>query len=254
MYATERQREILDKARTEGRVEVRDLAESLAVTSETVRRDLSALERRGVLHRVHGGAIPVERLGIEPAVAEREARMSGQKERIAKAALDELPDDGGTIILDAGTTTIRLAELLPTDRELIVVTHSLPIAILLAGRPNITLHVAGGLVRGRTLATVGAWAERAMADVFADVAFLGTNGLTVEHGLTTPDIAEAGVKRALVAASRRAVLLADHTKIGRTEFARVAPLSAIDTVVTDSDLHVEVAEELEAAGTRVVRA
>jgi DeoR family fructose operon transcriptional repressor len=123
VYATERQREILDKARAEGRVEVRDLAESLGVTSETVRRDLSALERRGVLHRVHGGAIPVERLGIEPAVAEREARMSGQKERIAKAALDELPDDGGTIILDAGTTTIRLAELLPTDRELIVTTR-----------------------------------------------------------------------------------------------------------------------------------
>ena len=253
MYATERQQEILSKARLDGRVEVKDLAEALDVTPETVRRDLTLLERRGLLKRMHGGAIPVERLGIEPAVADREGRMAGQKERIAKAALDELPE-GGAIILDAGTTTIRLAELLPTDRELTVVTHSLPIAMLLATRTNITLHLLGGVVRGRTLAAVGPWAERAMADVYADVAFLGTNGITVERGLTTPDLAEAGVKRALVAAARRAVVLADHTKFGRTDFAQVAPLSAIDTVITDLDLEPELADEIESAGPRVVRA
>src|SRR5690606_34645804 len=146
-------------------------------TPETVRRDLTSLERRGLLRRVHGGAIPVERLGIEPAVADREGRMAGQKERIAKAALDELPD-GGAIILDAGTTTVRLAEMLPHDRELTVVTHGLPVATVLATRSNITLHLLGGLVRGRTLAAVGSWAELAMRDVFADVAFLGTNGIT----------------------------------------------------------------------------
>lgn len=253
MYATERQQEIVTRARLDGRVEVKDLADSLDVTPETVRRDLTALERRGLLRRVHGGAIPVERLGIEPAVADREGRMAGQKERIAKAALDELPD-GGAVILDAGTTTIRLAELLPTDRELTVVTHALPIAMLLATRPSITLHLLGGTVRGRTLAAVGPWAERAMADVYADVAFLGTNGLTVERGLTTPDLAEAGVKRALVAAARRTVVLADHTKVGRADFAQVAPLTAVDTVITDSELEPDLAEEIEAAGPRVVRA
>lgn len=253
MYATERQQEILTRARLDGRVEVKDLADSLDVTPETVRRDLTSLERRGLLRRVHGGAIPVERLGIEPAVADREGRMAGQKERIAKAALDELPD-GGSIILDAGTTTIRLAEMLPTDRELTVVTHGLPIAMLLATRPNITLHLLGGTVRGRTLAAVGPWAERAMADVYADVAFLGTNGITVERGLTTPDLAEAGVKRALVASSMRTVVLADHTKFGRTDFAQVAPLSAVDTVITDSELEPDLAEEIESAGPRVVRA
>ncbi|NTW39971.1 MAG: DeoR/GlpR transcriptional regulator [Cellulomonadaceae bacterium] len=253
MYATERQQEILSRARIDGRVEVKDLAETLDVTPETVRRDLTALERRGLLRRVHGGAIPVERLGIEPAVAERESRMAGQKERIAKAALDELPD-GGAIILDAGTTTIRLAEMLPNDRELTVVTHGLPVAMLLATRPNITLHLLGGTVRGRTLASVGTWAERAMQDVFADVAFLGINGLTVEQGLTTPDLAEAAVKRALVASARRVVVLADHTKIGRSDFAHVAPLSAVDTLVTDVDLDPELADEIESAGPRVVRA
>lgn len=253
MYATERQQEILSKSRLDGRVEVRGLAELLDVTPETVRRDLTALERRGLLHRVHGGAIPVERLGFEPAVSERESVMSAQKERIARAALDELPD-GGAIILDAGTTTARMAELLPTDRELTVVTHGLPIAMALAARPNITVHLLGGMIRGRTLAAVGTWTERDVRDVFADVAFLGINGLTVEQGLTTPDLVEAGVKRALVAAARRTVVLADHTKIGRSEFAHVAPLSAVDTVVTDIDLDPELAEEIEQAGTRVVRA
>ncbi len=253
MYATERQQEIVTRARLDGRVEVRDLAETLDVTPETVRRDLTALERRGLVRRMHGGAIPVERLGIEPAVADREGRMAGQKERIAKAALDELPD-GGAIILDAGTTTVRLAEMLPTDRELIVVTHGLPVATVLAARSNVTLHLLGGMVRGRTLAAVGVWAERAMQDVYADVAFLGTNGITAERGLTTPDLAEAGVKRALVAAARRTVVLADHTKFGRADFAQVAPLSAIDTVITDSGVPGDVAEEIESTGPRVVRA
>ncbi len=133
------------------------------MTPETIRRDLTVLERRGVLRRVHGGAIPVERLGAELAVPERQDVAGPEKDRIARAALAELPD-GGTLLLDAGTTTARLAELLPTDRELVVVTHALPIAQVvaqaMATRPNLTLHVVGGTVRGRTLAAVGVWAER----------------------------------------------------------------------------------------------
>jgi len=253
MYPPERHQQILAKARAEGRVDVAAVAAELDVTPETVRRDLTALERMGLVRRVHGGAIPVERLGFEPALAERERMFSAEKERIAKAALDELPD-GGSVILDAGSTTGRLAELLPGDRELIVVTHALPIAIALATRPNITLHLVGGTLRGRTLAAVGAWAERSLQDVRVDVAFLGTNGLTAEDGLTTPDLAEAMVKRALVSAARRVVVLADHSKVGRTDLALVAPLSAVDTLVTDSDLAVELVDEIEAAGPRVVRA
>ena len=253
MYATERQQEILRRAREDGRVEVKDLAEALDVTPETVRRDLTLLERRGLLRRMHGGAIPVERLGIEPAVADREHRMAGQKERIAKAALDELPE-GGSIILDAGTTTIRLAELLPTDRELTVVTHGLPHAMLLSARPNLTVHLLGGTIRARTLAGVGSWVERALGEVFADVAFVGTNGITVERGLTTPDLAEARVKRALIGAARRTVVLTDHTKFGLIDFAQVAGLEAIDTVITDTGLEPELVDEVEAAGPRVVRA
>ena len=225
----------------------------MEVTPETVRRDLTALERLGVLRRVHGGAMPVERFGFEPNVAMRENRFSAEKDRIAKAALDELPD-GGSIILDAGTTTVRLAAMLPTDRKLTVVTHSLPIANLLAAHPNIELHLLGGAVRGVTLAAVGGWALRNVADVSVDVTFLGTNGITARRGLTTPDLTEASVKRALAHAARRTVVLADHSKFGRVDFASVIGLEDVDAVISDSDLDAETAAEIESTGPRMVLA
>src|SRR5919198_4679556 len=138
MYAEERQREILRRARESGRVDVVRLAEDLAVTSETIRRDLTVLERAGVLRRVHGGAIPVERLGFEPALADRDAVMTAEKDRIAKAALAEVPEEG-SILLDAGTTTARLAEILPVDRQLTILTNALPTALSLATRANFTV-------------------------------------------------------------------------------------------------------------------
>lgn len=253
VYAQERHQKILASARADGRVDVAGLATALDVTPETIRRDLTVLERHGLLRRVHGGAIPVERLGFEPGLADRERMLAGEKDRIAHAALDELPD-GGAIILDAGTTTVRLAQMLPQDRELIVVTHALPVATVLSSRSNVTLHLVGGTIRGRTLAGVGDWAVRALADVRVDVTFLGTNGLTVENGLTTPDLAEAAVKRALLAAGRRTVVLADHSKVGRSDLAIVAPLGVVDTLITDTGLDNETTEEIEAAGPRVVRA
>lgn len=252
MYAIERHQEILSRARGEGRVEVKRLADDLDVTPETVRRDLTSLERLGLLRRVHGGAIPVERLGVEPALADREEQLTGEKERIAKVALDELPD-GGSIIIDAGTTTAHLARLLPMDRELVVVTHALPIANLLVSWPHVTLCLLGGVVRPRTLAAVGDWTRTNLVDVFVDVAFLGTNGITATRGLTTPDLGEAAVKRALVAAARRTVVLADHTKFGREDFAHVCDLEAIDTVISDIGLDDEMAQEIEEAGPAVVR-
>jgi len=253
MYAPERQQAILGLARSDGRVDVNGLAEIFDVTPETIRRDLTSLERRGVLSRVHGGAIPVDRLSMELAVSERFSMNAAQKDRIAKAALDQLPD-GGSIIIDAGTTTVRFADILPTDRALTVVTHGLPIAGLLAERPNITLHLVGGQVRPGTLAAVGSWAEREYSGVFADVAFAGTNGISPARGLTTPDIAEAAVKRALMRSARRTVVLADHSKFGREEFAHVSHLTEVDTIITDSEVDADMAREIEDMGPEVVRA
>lgn len=253
MYAPERQQALLTKVKHAGRVDVSAVAAELDVTPETVRRDLTALERRGLVRRVHGGAIAIERLSSEPALSDRESRLAAEKKRIAAAALAELPD-GGSIILDAGSTTAALAALLPDDRELTVVTHALPVASLLVTRPNIHLHVVGGSVRGRTLAAVGEWALRDLAEIQAEVVFLGANGVTPEHGLTTPDLAEATVKRALVTAARRVVLLADHTKFGRVDFARFADLGDIDVAITDDGLDPDLAEETTAAGPSVVTA
>jgi len=168
-------------------------------------------------------------------------------------ALSHLPDEG-TVLLDAGTTTLRLAEQLPRDRELTIVTNSLGIAALVAQHPNLSLYLLGGRVRGRTLAAVGSWVTSALQDVFVDVAFLGTNGLSVEHGLTTPDQSEAAAKRAMIGAARRSVVLTDHTKIGVDHFARFADLSDIAAVITDNGLDPETAAEIEAQGPEVVLA
>ncbi|MGW8436189.1 DeoR/GlpR family DNA-binding transcription regulator [Nocardiopsis sp. NPDC055551] len=250
MYAEERQQVILERARRDGRVDVTGLASEFDVTYETIRRDLTALERHGVLRRVHGGAIPVERLGFEPTLNVRDSVMTEEKERIAKAALAELPEEGA-VLLDAGSTTGRMAEQLPTDRELIVVTNSLSIALTLTTRPNINLMLLGGRLRNRTQASVDAWALRSLAESYVDVAFMAANGVSVERGLTTPDPAEAEVKRAMIASARRAVLLADHTKVGNDHFARFANVEDLDLIVTDDKLADGLADELESAGPAV---
>lgn len=251
MYPEERQQWIVEHARTVGRVEVAVLADDLDVTTETIRRDLKVLERHGMLRRVHGGAIPVERLGFEPALAARDAVLTAEKERIAKAALAELPEEG-SILLDAGTTTARLGEALPLDRELVVLTNGLPIAMSLSMRPNLTVLLVGGRVRGRTLASVDAWALHALGDSYVDVAFMGTNGVSTARGLTTPDTTEAAAKRAMILAARRSVLLADHTKVGNDCLARFANLDDIDIIITDSGIDAEDAEQLRAGGPKLV--
>ena len=253
MYAEERQQHIVDRARREGRVDVAELAAELTVTGETIRRDLSVLERHGLLRRVHGGAIPVERLGFEPALATRDAVLGAEKDRIAKAALAEVPEEG-SILLDAGSTTARLAEMLPVDRQLTILTNALPTALSLATRANFTVLFIGGRVRSRTLACVDPWALEILAQSYVDVAFLATNGVSVQRGLTTPDQAEAAVKKAMVAAARRRVLLADHTKLSSDHLARFAALTDIDLFITDVGLDPQVAGEIESQGPRVVRA
>jgi DeoR family fructose operon transcriptional repressor len=253
MYPEERRATIVGMARTAGRVEVAALADLLEVTAETVRRDLTTLEEAGVLRRVHGGAIPADALGFEPALAVREVVHTQEKARIARAALPWLPEQGA-IALDGGSTTHQFAELLPFDRALTVVTNNLAIALPLADRTDLTVHIVGGRLRGRTLTTVDEAALDYLRRVHLDVVFLGTNGFSLARGLTTPDSAEAAVKRAFVAAARTKVLLCDYSKYGLDHFAHVADLADIDVIVSDTSLPDDVAAEIEAAGPKVVRA
>jgi DeoR family fructose operon transcriptional repressor len=253
MYAAERQQRIIAEARRAGRVEVTALADSLGVATETIRRDLTALERRGSLRRVHGGAIPVERFEVEPSLATRSSRLTDVKRRIAARALDQLPT-GGSIILDSGTTTRAVAELLPPDLDLTVLTNSLSAASVLATHPGVSLYLLGGRVRGQTGAAVGDWTVRALTDVVVDVALIGTNGFSVARGLTTPDQSEALVKRAMVASARTAIVLSDSSKAGDAHLHRFAELGDIDILITDTDLDDDVAAEIRAAGPDVVTA
>jgi DeoR family fructose operon transcriptional repressor len=253
VFAQERQQAISRLAREHGRVDVVALAQRFAVTGETIRRDLTVLESSGVLRRVHGGAMPIERLAFEPGLATRDMVMTAEKGRIAQAALVELPEEGA-ILLDAGSTTRRLAEALPADRELVVVVNSPPLANILALRPNLTVMMLGGRMRSRTLAIVDDWALQSLARLRVDVAFIATNGFSTDYGLTTPDPAEAAVKRAMIGAARRVVLLADNTKLDNDKFAQFGTLGDVDLLISDTGLDEDAAAGIEAAGPRVVRA
>jgi DeoR family transcriptional regulator, fructose operon transcriptional repressor len=253
MYAEERQQAIARLVTERGRVSVNQLAREYDVTTETVRRDLSTLERLGLVRRVHGGVVPPSSLPlIEAGIRERDQVNTDAKERIARAALDRLPQAGGSILLDAGSTTVRLASLLPSDRPLTVVTHAVPVAARLAGLRHIDLRLLPGRVRRTTQAAVGAETVAALADLRVDVAFLGTNGLTVDFGLTTPDPDEAAVKRAVVAAAREVVALADASKLGVETAIRFASTDDVDVLITDSETPVRDRRALAKAGIEVV--
>ncbi len=238
MYPQERQQAIVQIARTAERVAVSELAERFEVTSETIRRDLETLDRRGILRRVHGGAVVTERLSlVEPDLADREPAHAAEKSRIAQAALAHLPGGvDGSVILDAGSTITRLAALLRPGAAGTVVTNSLPVAAQLAGLDQVGVQLLGGRLRGVTQACVGPEPLARLGALRCDVAFIGTNGLTPRHGLSTPDHDEAAVKRAMIAAARKVVVLADSSKIGIELLVSFAPSAAVDVLITDAGI------------------
>lgn len=253
VYPEERQQAIAAQVLSQGRASVTELALTYDVTTETVRRDLAVLDRAGVLRRVHGGAVPVRALHlVESSVDERQSTRSGHKQAIARAAADFIPQAGATVLFDAGTTTARLAALLPTDGDLLAVTNSVPIAARLAG--SVPLQLLGGRVRGLTQAAVGEQAVGTLASLRVDIAFIGTNGISVRHGLSTPDPDEAAVKRAMVECANFVVVLADSSKVGREEFVSFAPLNRVDVLVTDSEINGPDKAALTEAGVEVVLA
>lgn len=148
---------------------------------------------------------------------------------------------------------MSLIRLLPQGRPLTVVTNSIPGAALLAAMPKVEFYLLGGRVRARTAAAVGGWASSALRDLVIDVAFMGTNGLTVEYGLTTPNPEEAKTKAAMIAAARRVILLTDHSKVGAVQFCKFCDVAQVDTLVTDVGLDDETAERISSQGPDVIR-
>lgn len=254
----ERQELIEQLLRDEGRVAVVDLARRFAVTTETVRRDLDALEGAGSLVRVHGGAVSRERESTaEVSIGERAHQRSGAKHAIARRALDAIGDAfRGSVFVDAGTTASAVASALgpavsASGRRIEAVTHSLTVAQALAATDAVSLTVIGGRVRGVTAAAVGADTVRAIEGLRPDVAFVGTNGISAGFGLSTPDPDEAAVKRAIVRGARRVVVVADQSKLGRELLVSFGTLADVDVLVTDAAPDAALADALSDAGVEV---
>jgi DeoR family fructose operon transcriptional repressor len=259
MYAIERHQQIGETIGTQGRVTVTELSERFGVTPETVRRDLDLLEQQGVLQRVHGGAVAGSKISVaESTVAVRSDKSRDAKLVIARAALGMIGESfRGSILIDAGTTTGALAQLLAEwspahGHPLTIITNSVPIAAVLHLNPAIELHLLGGSVRGITSAAVGASTIDQLDRLRPDIAFLGTNGVSAGFGLSTPEEREAAVKAAMIRSARRTVVLADSTKLDEEALYRFAELRDLDALITDADPLGTLSAALDADGVEVI--
>ena len=250
MFAAERRQRILELVRSSGAISLRELARQVRTSEVTVRRDLRALEAEGLLDRRHGGAVRPGGLSHEPSYSEKAHVAAEEKAAIAELAVS-LVSDGDALVIGAGTTTQAFARRLTRFTELTVVTNSVLVAQELARSRGVEVVMTGGLLRGSIHALVGSMTEQALAGVHSTRTFLSGNGLTGDRGLSTPNVIVAGVDRAMAAAAREVVVLADHTKIGVDAMMQTVEPSGITHLVTDDRAGAEHLDELRAAGVTV---
>ncbi|MEA2252162.1 MAG: DeoR family transcriptional regulator, fructose operon transcriptional repressor [Solirubrobacteraceae bacterium] len=246
----DRQRAIYMLALRQGSVDVADLAQRHGVTTETIRRDLSDMQSRQLLHRVHGGAIPVERMNHEPLVEARDMVNADEKLRIATMAVAEVPERG-SVIIDSGSTGQRLAEVFPVDRDVHVVTNSLLTALTLSRRGLRQLTVLGGAVRTTRHAMVDDTTRAELQHMAIDVVFMSCDGLSFQHGLTTPYREEHTIKRAMIEHAHRVVAMVDHSKFRNVQMFGFASFDEIDVLVTDTGADREAIDFLTGQGITV---
>lgn len=253
MIPAQRRARIMELIRQNGQVVVADLAALFHVSEETVRRDLRALERQGLLRRDYGGALlPPEVQGVPP-LAERQAVRRAEKERIGAAAA-ALAAGAQVVLLDAGTTTRQVARHLRDRQGLTVVTNDLAIASDLCAAPGVHVLVTGGQLKHQSGSLLGPEAVASIRRYHVDIAFLGAGGITLERGFTTADVLEAEVKAAMMAAASRVVVVADSSKFGRMNLVSFARPGDIHTLVTDAGAPPDLVGALQEAGVQVVLA
>ena len=246
----DRQRAIYMLALQQGSVDVGDLARRHSVTTETIRRDLSDMQTRQLLRRVHGGAVPVERMNHEPLIEARDMVDAEEKLRIATLATKEIPERG-SVIIDSGTTGQRLAEVFPVERDVHVVTNSLLTALTLSRRGVNELTVLGGSVRTKRHAMVDETTRAVLQPMSVDVLFMSCDGLSFQHGLTTPYREEHMIKRAMIEHARRVVALVDYSKFGNVQMFSFAEFDEIDVLITDTRADPDAVEALTSHGITV---
>ena len=252
MLIDERRQHVLNLVQRDGRVVISELSDALGISRITIRKDLDYLESKGLLRRTHGGALSTQNSALlDPSLGEKEQKHIKEKQRIAVAAAS-LVQEGLCVILDSGTTTTAIARELRRFSRLTVITNAVNIATDLAGT-EIEVILTGGTLRKNSFSLVGPLAEDTLSDIHADILFLGVDGFDTKIGLTTPNVLESRVNRAMVNASKRIVAVCDSSKFGRCSLARIVPPSAIHTVITDDQLSSEEMESLTSIGIEVIR-
>lgn len=235
MLAVERRNRILESLKVNQAITVSELCLLLEASEATIRRDLTLLETEGKLERTHGGALVNEtRLNTEDLISQKETLLRDEKAYIAHKAFETLVD-GDSIILDGGTTTYELAKLIgKSNLKLTVISNSTIVFKELNMNPNLDLIIVGGKVRTNTLAAVGPIAQESFKRFNVEKVFLGTNGVSIDAGLTTTDLDEAMIKSSMIQCAKTRILLADHSKFNKVYLNTFASLSMIDMIITDS--------------------
>jgi DeoR family transcriptional regulator, aga operon transcriptional repressor len=232
MLSEERRREILEILKGDGRVVVGDLSRRFKTSLITIRKDLEGLHRQGHLERTHGGALPVRTGALnDQTLQEKERLHRREKLRIAVAAA-KMIRPGQVIILDSGTTTTAIARACKHLRGLTVVTNAVNIAADLAGTA-VEVILTGGVLRTNSFSLVGPLAEDTLRKLSADLLFLAVDGFDAKYGLTTPNMLEARVNRAMSEAARRTVVVCDSSKFGRRSLCLIMPSGAVHETITD---------------------
>ncbi len=250
-----RRRRILEELRRHGAVRTVELARSFAVSPMTIRNDLAALAERGLVERVHGGAMLKSPLASEPSYFEKTQLNLAEKRAIGQRAAS-LVEDGMVLFIGNGTTTMQMVQALKDNppRRLKVFTNALTHAMELVEIPEVEVYVIGGYLRGVSYAMVGPLAREALGSAYFDRAFLGANGVSLAHGITIPSLEEADTAREVVQRARELVVLADHTKLGAVAHAKIAELATVHILITDDKAAPEILRELVAAGLQVITA
>lgn len=252
--ATDRREALVQALNSSGYVEIRTLPGLLGVSLATVRRDLDQLEAEGLAIRTHGGAmLATSSTSLELPLSAKQAQMVEAKREIARAAVD-LIRPGETVLLDAGSTTWQIAAAMIGHKNATVVSNDLQVLLKLASDPDIAVIDTGGILRQPVFTLYGPPTEAFLAGLHVDWTFLGADAIHPEAGVTNVNLVEVPIKRAMVAAGRRTVVVADHTKFGKTAFASVCSLSAVEAVLTDSAVPDSVVAEYDRLGYRVIRA
>ena len=247
----ERQKQILFLLSRQGRLSVTEIVEQFSISEATARRDLESLASQGKAQRVHGGVIAVEQAPPELPILQREGEQADEKSSIGRAAA-ELIADGETVFLGSGTTVLETARHLRERKNLMVITNSLPVLNALAGIKEITIVSLGGQLRESELSFIGHIAEQALAELRVDKVIMGARGISLEHGLTNDYLQETLTDRAILKIGREVILVADHSKVNRVSTARLAPLSSINTFVTDTKADKKFIQVLKKQNIKVV--